>query len=387
MDLGSKFWDSGALSSDDSSSAPRLLKQVVSDSTPSSILIANLCFTGYVILNQTCFALTYRHPKIQETRRRAGLKGMFVVCGFIIRRDCLYTIFSWRAASWVLVGKVSKINYCWRVESEWRLWSVLSYSCPTFGHSKAKWGPAFFEICQIVSNTFVSVSRLHSLMYPFIWISIKHTGKGRDTISETSSGTRLFRSSQMTLLHSLITMSKLTILVLWPNNTHWSYFYSSTVRVLSEYFNLFVLTGFVRSKVRVSKAGCVSHCLELSFPHHSPCIPRRWEIPSKPKHMRSYYSEVMDTRMSSSWFSSCSPKLLLIFCFLRCVFYGDLYPNKECYNENTARNIALLIEARKKFAYGPTTDYLAEKNCIGFVRKGDATHQGCAVILSNKEDG
>lgn len=70
-----------------------------------------------------------------------------------------------------------------------------------------------------------------------------------------------------------------------------------------------------------------------------------------------------------------------------CVFYGDLYPNKECYNDNTARNIALLIEARRKFAYGPTVDYFAEKNCIGFVRKGDATHQGCAIILSNKENG
>ncbi|KAF8968147.1 glycoside hydrolase family 13 protein [Flammula alnicola] len=70
-----------------------------------------------------------------------------------------------------------------------------------------------------------------------------------------------------------------------------------------------------------------------------------------------------------------------------CVFYGDLYPNKECYNENIARNITLLLEARKKFAYGPTEDYLAHPNYIGFVRKGDATHQGCAVILSNKEDG
>ena len=26
------------------------------------------------------FALIYRYPQIQETRRRAGLKGMFVVC-------------------------------------------------------------------------------------------------------------------------------------------------------------------------------------------------------------------------------------------------------------------------------------------------------------------
>ncbi|CAA7267009.1 unnamed protein product [Cyclocybe aegerita] len=72
---------------------------------------------------------------------------------------------------------------------------------------------------------------------------------------------------------------------------------------------------------------------------------------------------------------------------LPCVFYGDLYPNRECYNENIARNIALLIEARKNFAYGPTEDYNADRNCIGFVRKGDTTHKGCAVVLSNREDG
>ncbi|KAF8183952.1 glycoside hydrolase family 13 protein [Pholiota molesta] len=70
-----------------------------------------------------------------------------------------------------------------------------------------------------------------------------------------------------------------------------------------------------------------------------------------------------------------------------CVYYGDLYPNKEAYNENIARNITLLMQARKNFAYGPTEDYFHHSNCIGFVRRGDATHQGCAVILSNKEDG
>ncbi|KAH9481377.1 Alpha-amylase [Psilocybe cubensis] len=72
---------------------------------------------------------------------------------------------------------------------------------------------------------------------------------------------------------------------------------------------------------------------------------------------------------------------------LPCLFYGDLYPNKEGYNQNTSRNIYLLVEMRRKFAYGPTEDYLVEKNCIGFVRKGDENHHGCAVILSNKEDG
>lgn len=45
-----------------------------------------------------------------------------------------------------------------------------------------------------------------------------------------------------------------------------------------------------------------------------------------------------------------------------------------------------MIVARSKFAYGPTEDYPVEKNCIGFVRKGTATHDGCVVVLSNKED-
>jgi hypothetical protein len=146
MDLGSKFWDSDALSLDNSCT-PRPLRQVVSDSTPSSILTANLCSTGCVILNQTFFAITYRYFKIQETRRRAGLKGMFVVCGSIIRRVFLHTISSRRAASWVLVGKVSSI-YCWRLDSEWRPYLAWSYSCPIFGRSKAKWEPTFSRSVQ-----------------------------------------------------------------------------------------------------------------------------------------------------------------------------------------------------------------------------------------------
>ncbi|KIK63074.1 glycoside hydrolase family 13 protein [Collybiopsis luxurians FD-317 M1] len=69
-----------------------------------------------------------------------------------------------------------------------------------------------------------------------------------------------------------------------------------------------------------------------------------------------------------------------------CVFYGDLYPNRECYNEHIARNLKLLIKARQLFAYGATQDYLSTKNCVGFVRTGDSTHSGCAVMLSNRED-
>ncbi|KAI0078840.1 glycoside hydrolase family 13 protein [Panus rudis PR-1116 ss-1] len=67
-----------------------------------------------------------------------------------------------------------------------------------------------------------------------------------------------------------------------------------------------------------------------------------------------------------------------------CVFYGDLYPNKECYDEKVAAGLRQLMLARKKFAYGIQRDYFREKNCIGFVREGNARHPGgCAVLISN----
>ncbi|KAJ6576458.1 glycoside hydrolase family 13 protein [Mycena vulgaris] len=49
-----------------------------------------------------------------------------------------------------------------------------------------------------------------------------------------------------------------------------------------------------------------------------------------------------------------------------CVFYGDLYPNEECYNEGVSGNL--------------------DHHCIGFVRMGDLRHPGCAVVLSNQEE-
>ncbi|TFK28131.1 alpha amylase [Coprinopsis marcescibilis] len=68
-----------------------------------------------------------------------------------------------------------------------------------------------------------------------------------------------------------------------------------------------------------------------------------------------------------------------------CVFYGDLYPNKECYNEDVAANLRLLVKARNKYAYGESRDYFAQRNSIAFVRDGNQEHSGCVVILSNKE--
>ncbi|EJF64974.1 alpha amylase [Dichomitus squalens LYAD-421 SS1] len=72
-----------------------------------------------------------------------------------------------------------------------------------------------------------------------------------------------------------------------------------------------------------------------------------------------------------------------------CVFYGDLYPNEECYDSSIAQGRKRLMEIRKKFAYGARSDYFAHKNCIGFVRKGKpgsgSGHGGCAVLISNAD--
>ncbi|OJA12415.1 hypothetical protein AZE42_03391 [Rhizopogon vesiculosus] len=83
-------------------------------------------------------------------------------------------------------------------------------------------------------------------------------------------------------------------------------------------------------------------------------------------------------------FKSQAYALILLRCHgYPCVFYGDLYPNDECYDEDTSRTLKQLLLARKSFAYGPMVDYFEHRNCIGFVRMGDSDHAGCAVVLSN----
>ena len=68
------------------------------------------------------------------------------------------------------------------------------------------------------------------------------------------------------------------------------------------------------------------------------------------------------------------------------MFYGDLYPNKECYDDDIGAGLKRLVEARKKFAYGAQRDYFQDRNYIGWVREGDHAHEGCAVLVSNAEE-
>lgn len=73
---------------------------------------------------------------------------------------------------------------------------------------------------------------------------------------------------------------------------------------------------------------------------------------------------------------------------LPCVYYGDVYPNKEHFDANVSKQVLKLMQARKKYAYGKMTEYLSFRNCIGFVRHGDTEHEGsgCVVVIRSKID-
>ncbi|EIM91274.1 glycoside hydrolase family 13 protein [Stereum hirsutum FP-91666 SS1] len=68
-----------------------------------------------------------------------------------------------------------------------------------------------------------------------------------------------------------------------------------------------------------------------------------------------------------------------------CVFYGDLYANKECDTSAIAPILRKLMGLRKAHAHGPVNDYFHDRNCIGFVRMGEKDRAGCVVVISNAD--
>lgn len=80
-----------------------------------------------------------------------------------------------------------------------------------------------------------------------------------------------------------------------------------------------------------------------------------------------------------------------------CVFYPDLfgasYKDKgkdgneyEIFFEKI-EELETLIQLRKEVAYGIQRDYFDHANCVGWVREGDESHEGCAVLLTNGDSG
>ncbi|KAG8864525.1 hypothetical protein FRB96_005028 [Tulasnella sp. 330] len=84
------------------------------------------------------------------------------------------------------------------------------------------------------------------------------------------------------------------------------------------------------------------------------------------------------------WFKPLAYALILLRVDgYPCVFYGDLY---GCAGQNpqpAVDSLDKLISARKLYAYGETRDYWDHQNCVGWIRTGDETYDGCAVVLCN----
>lgn len=80
-----------------------------------------------------------------------------------------------------------------------------------------------------------------------------------------------------------------------------------------------------------------------------------------------------------------------------CVFYPDLFgaeyidKNADGIDEKIVMSkveiLPLLMQARRKFAYGEQVNYFDHPNCIAWIRKGNENHNGCVVLISNSEEG
>jgi alpha-amylase len=99
-----------------------------------------------------------------------------------------------------------------------------------------------------------------------------------------------------------------------------------------------------------------------------------------------------------AWFKAIAYAIILLRAEgYPCVFYPDLYGAhyKDKDKQGNEQEIWLekveeleqLLQARCDHAFGPQRDYFDHPNCIGWTREGDGDHSGCAVLISNGDDG
>ncbi|MGN6248850.1 MAG: alpha-amylase [Ginsengibacter sp.] len=99
-----------------------------------------------------------------------------------------------------------------------------------------------------------------------------------------------------------------------------------------------------------------------------------------------------------SWFKALAYSLILLRLEgYPCIFYADIYgahykdtgedgKEYEIWLEKV-EELEMLMKARRENAHGNTRDYFDHKNCVGWIREGDEHHSGCAVLMSNGDDG
>jgi alpha-amylase len=99
-----------------------------------------------------------------------------------------------------------------------------------------------------------------------------------------------------------------------------------------------------------------------------------------------------------SWFKPLAYALILLRSEgYPCVFYPDLYgaeyrdlDQEECLREIALPKIAELeelLKLRQTHAHGEQSDFFDDASRIGFVRRGNDTQDGCAVVMSNSDGG
>jgi len=90
-----------------------------------------------------------------------------------------------------------------------------------------------------------------------------------------------------------------------------------------------------------------------------------------------------------SWFKPLAYGLILLMeTGYPCIFYGDYYRMKDV--ESPHRVVLdILLDARKKYAYGKQNNYFDHPNTVGFTREGDDIREdsGVAILISNGENG
>lgn len=89
------------------------------------------------------------------------------------------------------------------------------------------------------------------------------------------------------------------------------------------------------------------------------------------------------------WFKPLAYGLILLMKDgYPCVFYGDYYGVKGVASPHHLV-LDILLDTRRKYAYGEQWNYFDHPNIVGFVRTGDKAHpaSGLALLMSNGKDG
>lgn len=90
-----------------------------------------------------------------------------------------------------------------------------------------------------------------------------------------------------------------------------------------------------------------------------------------------------------SWFKPLAYGLILLMKEgYPCIFYGDYYSMGDKKSPHRLI-IDILLDARRRYAYGDQHDYFDHANTVGFVRMGDDKHEGSglAFLMSDGENG